>query len=286
MNTNIIRVFPRRTHWTPVDEFAFYGPPPLFRPEDRSIPVHVSVTFTWDLPRAQKLALQWAAHYETVLMGGPVFNDSTGEFQPGLYLKEGCTITSRGCPKNCWYCDVPTREGKLKLLRDWEAKPGWIVQDNNLLSCPDDHVSDVFWMLRTQERNIFFNGGLDKHFFKPFHRELLDTIPIGELWWACDDLNSLPALEKIVPLLDGIPLRKNRCYTMVTPDKETMEQAEYRLNRVLELGFLPFCQLYQSHSFRVYPKEWLALQRKWSRAAAILAKDSATPEPELQFEEL
>ncbi len=274
----IIRVFPRRTHWTPTDELAFYGFPPLFRP-DRSVPVHVSVAFTWDLPRAERLAAAWAVHYDSVRLGGPVFNDSTGEFTPGMYLKEGCTITSRGCPKSCWYCDVPTREGKLKLL---QIQPGYIVQDNNILACPDEHVHAVFEMLRAQKRNAFFNGGLDKHFFKPLHRELFDSIAIGELWWACDDMASLPALEKIVPVLEGIPLRKNRCYAMVAPDRETMRDAEFRLERILELGFLPFCQLYQSHEFKVYPKPWLDLLRKWSRPAAMLASPKdATSEPPL-----
>jgi len=55
MVTRIIRVFPRRTSFTPVDELAFVGDPPLERPAADE--VHVSCTFTWDRPRAEYLKL-------------------------------------------------------------------------------------------------------------------------------------------------------------------------------------------------------------------------------------
>lgn len=52
----IIRVFPRRTKATPDDELACVGPPDLFAEADE---VHVSVSFTWDKPRAEQLAKEW-----------------------------------------------------------------------------------------------------------------------------------------------------------------------------------------------------------------------------------
>lgn len=96
----MIRVFPRKTKWTPTDYFAFVGDPPLFRP---------------------------ASYYPDVSLGGPTFDDPGGEFTPGVFLKEGVTITSRGCPKRCPFCFVPKREGPL---REYPVKDGWIVQDN------------------------------------------------------------------------------------------------------------------------------------------------------------
>lgn len=283
MNTDLIRVFPRRTDWTPKDAFAFYGPPPMegFRPEDRNIPVHVSVTFTWDRPRAEELARQWAAHYSIVKLGGVAYRSYADEFEPGLYLKEGCTITSRGCPKSCGWCAVPVTEGAIRTLT---IKPGWIVQDNNLLACPEPHVRAVFEMLREQKRRIFFNGGLDKHFLKDWHVELFHSIPIGELWFACDVMTDLPQLEKCAKMLNGIGLRKRRCYTMIGYKGETLKDAEYRLNRVLELGFMPFCQLYQEEIPRNYPEDWKQLRRKWSRPAAYMGPPKHIDEPVLQFE--
>jgi hypothetical protein len=268
----VIRVFPSRTQWTPTDDLAFIGEPPLFRPMDRTIPVRVSVTFTWHKPEAERIARAWSAFYDDVQIGGPAYGDAGDEFTPGLFLKNGCTITSRGCVKSCPWCVERTRP-----LRELSIKPGWIVQDSNLLACSEPHIRAVFDMLREQKRNVFFNGGLDKHFLKDWHRELFDSISIGELWFACDVTADLPWLERAGRILKGIPLRKRRCYTMIGYDAETLNDAERRIERVFELGnirkrgarfvgsgvapaaymkpadlevkidsgFMPFCQLYR-----------------------------------------
>jgi hypothetical protein len=266
--SEVIRVFPARTKWTPDDPLAFVGEPPLFRPGNRFTPVMVSVTFTWQRRRAEQIANSWRMYYDNVRVGGPAYDDPGGEFVPGRFLKKGCTITSRGCVKKCGWCKVPFAEGELRELA---IQPGWIVQDNNLLACTKPHILAVFAMLRQQKRAIFFNGGLDKDFFKPWHRELFDSIAIGELWFACDT-SDLAHLERARKLLEGIPLRKLRCYTMIGYDHETLEQAERRIERVFDLGFLPFCQLYQpptaDQPTKVYSAEWKAVMKKWCRPAA------------------
>lgn len=272
---DIIRVFPRRTHWTPTDELAFYGPPPLFRSGTRATPVRVSVTFTWDKPRAEELASYWGQYYDDIQVGGPAYHTFAGEFTPGLYLKQGCTITSRGCPKACGYCSVSTSEGPLRQLA---IQPGWIVQDNNLLACSERHVRSVFEMLRGQHRRIFFNGGLDKDYLREWHRAEFDSIPIGELWFACDRVTDLPRLEKASKILEGIPKRKLRCYVLLGFENEPLEIAEKKVERVFELGFMPFSQLYQAEEIKTYSKEWRDLNRKWSRPAAYMSADATDEE--------
>lgn len=63
----MIRVFPRRTKWTPDDELAFVGDPSLFRPKDRV--VHISVTFIWDIPEAMRLKDSWGRFYDIIQVG-------------------------------------------------------------------------------------------------------------------------------------------------------------------------------------------------------------------------
>jgi hypothetical protein len=267
-NDHVIRVFPVRNKWTPEDSMAFVGEPPLFRPENRKTPVRVSVTFTWHKTRAEDLAASWQRFYDDVQIGGPAYGDPGGEFTPGRFLKIGCTITSRGCPKKCGWCVVPKNEGELREL---QIKPGWIVQDNNILACSERHIRAVFAMLREQRRRIYFNGGLDKHFLKPWHREMFHSISIGELWFACDQAGDLPNLEKAARILEGIPLRKRRCYTMIGYAGESLADAERRIEAVFSLGFMPFCQLYQPDQTKTYPLEWRQLHRKWSRPAAYMS---------------
>jgi hypothetical protein len=263
----MIRVFPRLTKWTPTDALAFVGDPPLFRPPEQ--PVAVSVTFAGDIPEGKRLQGAWSSHYPDVRLGGPAFGDPGGEFTPGQFLKPGVTITSRGCPCSCPWCFVPGREGKI---REYTIQPGYIVQDNNLLACSRGHIEAVFEMLKHQDAAAIFSGGLDVRLLRPWHRALIDNIRVNELWFACDSALVVPHLRKAAELLEGIPIRKRRCYVMIGFSQffrgESIVDAERRLEAVYEMGFLPFSQLYRGPGERKYDREWKALNKKWSRPAA------------------
>jgi hypothetical protein len=272
----VIRVFPERNKWTPDDEWSFVGDCPIFRPGTPDTPVMVSCTFTWWRNRAEQIASSWRVHYRNVQVGGPAYDDPGGEFTPGMFLKKGCTITTRGCPKKCGWCKVPFSEGNQRLLK---VKPGWIVQDNNLLAAPESHFAEVFEMLRGQGRACFFNGGLDKHYLKPWHVPFFDSIPIGELWWAADVPDDYRWLIRVKELFPHVPMRKMRCYTMIGYDGETLAEAEKRVEKVFDLGFMPFTQLYQPPTAdkptKIYGADWKAVNRKWCRPATYM-KSSAS----------
>lgn len=148
---NIARVFPTRTSLSPTDSLAFFGPPTLDAIAAEPEAVHISVTFSWDLQKAEELYYQWEMLGVPVEVGGPAFGDRMSEsFTPGLYLKEGMTITSRGCPKDCWFCDV----GKCARGRVVElpVQDGWNILDDNILATSDDHFREVTEMLKRQKR--------------------------------------------------------------------------------------------------------------------------------------
>jgi len=125
---NIARVFPRRTAATPDDALSFTSSPPKDLPSIDA--VHISVAYTYDLPKAEQLAEVWRHVGVPVALGGPAFNLPGGDFVPGMYLKKGYVITSRGCPNGCWFCSVPRREGGLRELPITE---GYNLADDNIL---------------------------------------------------------------------------------------------------------------------------------------------------------
>jgi len=270
----MIRVFPRRTKWTPTDELAFVGDPPLFIPPE--MPVRISCTFTWDREEAFRLQRSWSRIYSDVQVGGPAFDDSGGEFVPGRFIKDGVTITSRGCPFSCPWCFVPAREGDIREL---PIIPGHIIQDNNLLACSKEHVAAVFKMLEGQKAAVF-SGGLDSKLLTPYHVKLLKSIKVKEMWFSCDTKDALYPLEIVANKLHDFKQNQKRCYCLIGFDGEGPEQAEKRLSRVFDLGFLPFAQLYRpldsekpKHNSRV----WRDLARKWSRPAIYKSRHAIRP---------
>lgn len=261
----MIRVFPKKTSYIPDDKLAFVGLPTFFRPKEQ-MPVRISTVFTWDIPIAERLKREWKGYYNDVTVGGPAYGNPGGEFEPGMFVKEGITITSRGCNKKCKWCFVPKREG---VLRELKIRDGWIVNDNNLLQCSDLHIKNVFEMLRRQKQPIEFKGGIDKTLLKEWHRDLLDSIRLSSIWLACDTKSGLTQLARAAKILEGISMSKKRCYVLIAFNNETPLEAETRLEKVYNMGFLPFAQLYQTEQKLIYRREWRSLARKWSRPAAF-----------------
>lgn len=268
----VLRVFPRRTSMTPVDEMVAIGPPGLWRPAADE--VHISVSFSWDIEVACRLAAAWRQFYPVVKLGGPAIDGEGDAFCPGMYLREGVTITSRGCVWQCPWCIV--RDRPIRLL---DICPGWIVQDNNVLATGRRHLSSVFGMLRQQKHPVVFAGGLDARLLKAWMAEEIRSLNIGQLFLAADTDDALPALERALGLLDFLPRSKKRCYVLWGFDGEALDQGEARCRRVWELGALPFAQLYQPIDGCRYTLEARRRARLWQRPAIIKAQMRHGPAP-------
>ncbi len=264
----IIRVFPRRTSYTPVDDYAFIGLPPMNLPAHRE--VRVSCVFTWDKALAEELAYQWEGRTDKpVTLGGPAFGSPAGEHTPGLYIKPNIIFTTRGCNNGCGWCSVPRVEGRL-----WELPvvAGNVIQDNNFLQASRRHKEKVFAMLRTQ-RGICFRGGLEAGLVDDHFIDGIRDLRIAELWLACDTNAALPVFKRAVAKLSkaGYNREKIRCYVLVGDD---MAANETRLLEVYHAGAMPFAQLYQpfENEKLAYSDEWKAFHRLWSRPAIIRAR--------------
>lgn len=218
---------------------------------------------------AERLALQWS-DYGEVRIGGPALDDPGNGFEPGVYLKDGITITSRGCPNNCDFCFVPKREGKIRELK---IKPGHIIQDNNLLACSKPHIRKVFEMLRHQSR-IDFSGGLESSRVTDEIVEELRGLKIYQIWLSYDRPGTKEPLKKAVEKLSRYFKRdKIRCYVLIGYEGDSIENAEARLKEAWEIGTLPFAMRYRTSetkwegTFLFKDRAWNLLTRQWTRPA-------------------
>lgn len=267
----IARVFPRKTKATPDDDLCFFGPPPLLNmPEVDE--VHISVTFTYDKLIAEELAYQWQMLGVPVKVGGPAYDDPGGEFVPGMYLKKGYVITSRGCNNHCWFCMASKREGKL---REMEITEGWDILDNNLLQCSDQHIKKVFEMLKRQPVRPKFTGGLEAKQLKPWHCKLLKESKAQRMYFAYDTPDDYEPLVLAGKMLQeaGITPQSHvmSSYNLIGYKGDTFEKAEKRLIQTVRAGFVPYAMLYRNESGET-DEQWRKFQREWLRPEIVTKK--------------
>ncbi|MBB6219020.1 radical SAM superfamily enzyme YgiQ (UPF0313 family) [Anaerosolibacter carboniphilus] len=270
---NIARVFPRKTKATPIDPLVFFdGPPMLALPEIDE--VHISVTFTYDMEKAERLAYQWERIGVPVKIGGPAIGKPAGEFTPGLYLKEGYTITSRGCPNHCWFCQVPKRQGGIKECHIHEGNN---ILDDNILACSEEHIRKVFEMLKKQKYGRpIFSGGLEAKILKNWHVDLLREVKPKQMFFAYDTPDDYePLVEAGRKLLQaGFTTASHtlRCYVLMGYKGDTFEKAEKRLIDTIKAGFMPFAMLYKDADGKE-DSNWAKFRSLWVRPAGVYASN-------------
>jgi len=272
-NRKVFRVFPRKTKATPDDQNVRINcAPGLF---DEADEIHISVTFSWDLPCAEKLAWEWSV-VAPIKIGGPATGEKSGDFIPGMYLKKGYVITSRGCPNHCWFCSVPKREGNIRELPITE---GWNVLDDNLLACSDKHIKAVFAMLAKQKEPVEFTGGLEAARLTPRIAEELKKLRIKQMFFAYDTPDDLPPLIEAGRLLQdaGFALQPCshalRCFVLCGFKGDTIAKGETRMEETMQAGFTPMAMLWKDETGKSEP-EWRKFQRMWARPAIIYSKEA------------
>ncbi len=274
----LIRVFPRKTKATPDDALAYFGPPDLFAEADE---VHVSVTFTYDKATAERLAEQWR-HVAPVKVGGVAYGDDSLEFIPGRYIKPGYTITSRGCPRRCWFCGVWK---KWPVANPLPIHDGWNVLDDNLLACPQWHVEAVFAMLHRQKGRVAFTGGLEALSLQDYQVDLLASLtPKPTMFWAYDPGDAFETLEYAARRMLGAGFtaesHRLRVYVLIGFPKDTFDLAEARLQQMCSIGLTPMAMLWRpetpSQEKHKPDDAWRGFQRRWARPAIIHAKQALT----------
>lgn len=241
---------------------AFFGLPPVYDIDVDE--VHVSVTFSYDKDKGEALAEQWSK-IAPVKIGGVAYGDKGGDFISGMYLKEGYTITSRGCPNKCWFCDVWRREG---TVRELPIVDGWNLLDSNILACSDNHIKSVFAMMKRQKKKAQLTGGLEAKLLTHHHVSMLWKLRPEQMFFAYDTPDDYEPLVEAGKKLRYADFTRQhlRCYVLIGYPDDTIDKAKKRLFQTWEAGFMPMAMLYKNKEGSTNLK-WTRFQRIWARPA-------------------
>lgn len=196
--------------------------------------IYVSCVFDWN----KKFCREWEGIAE---IGGSGY-DLRKKLPPEIEKvkpKINIGFTTRGCIRNCYFCIVSAKEGKIRVEGDiydiWDSKSKQItLLDNNILALPK-HFELVCSQIRKENLIVDFNQGLDHRLLTKSLCKTLLSIKNKELRFAFDDIRYKPTVLRAISILKdcGVSNWATRWYLYVG-EKDTFETVYERMKILQE----------------------------------------------------
>ena len=159
-------------------------------------------------------------------------------------------FTTRGCIRNCSFCIVPEKEGKIYIVGDvydlWDGQSeDVVIMDNNILAAPE-HFFKISDQLKKEDLKVDFNQGLDHRLLtNKICKELLSlrlvTRYTANYRFAFDHISYERSVRKALGMLKrhGLKDWKSRWYVYVGT-YDTKETVLKRINILRDAKQLVF----------------------------------------------
>ena len=216
----------------------------------------LSVVFTWHLEQVWERA-HWLhrAGYR-IRIGGPalhvrtaVRDDLQSIAQIGGHVEDAvvrhnpdATFASRGCPVGCWFCIVPSMEGReFTMIDNFPVRP--VLCDNNLSALPADFQDHI--VARYQASGIPLldaNSGFEPRTFDEEVFRRWEPVLRGPWRFALDDAGDLPHVERVLDMLSRTVTNPKRKRVYVLIGNEPVQDCMHRIQIVLDRNAEPHVQ--------------------------------------------
>lgn len=210
----------------------------------------VSVAFSWMLPKALEKCIEYSDEGYIVRAGGPAvwvrpkylaeIAEIGGEVDALVHHNSSATIASRGCPVGCYFCVVPTMEGKdFELLWDFVPRP--ILCDNNLSGLPIHYQQYIIKRYEFEDVPLLdANSGFEPRSFDEdcYHR--WKGINKGAWRFAFDEIEEEFEAHRTAMILKDEYASKKRVYVLI--GNEPIQSCYERIMKVIEWGCEPHVQ--------------------------------------------
>lgn len=225
----------------------------------RADKIYVSCIYTKNRYKAER----WEGKAEAEI-GGSGYNLTTilppeiENIKPHINLG----FTARGCIRNCKFCVVPEKEGKIYIVGDlldlWDKKARNVtVLDNNILALPE-HFELICRQAQENKIKIDFNQGLDHRLLTSEMAELLKKTSHKEYKFAFDHPSYLTTVDRAINILQKAGINRCTWYVLVGFDTSFEEDLE-RCNYLKTRNQNAFIQRYET----VRVEEKYSLLARW-----------------------
>lgn len=164
---------------------------------------------------------------------------------------------TRGCIRNCKWCIVPKKEGRLQEVDDIErvaaGRKEVVLLDNNFLAADKEFVREQLEKAARIRLKIDFNQGLDSRLVTPENARLLASCRwIRFIRFSCDTVAMIEPVRRAVSLIRENGCKKEIfCYMLV----QDIADAEIRLHALVDLNVIPFAQPYRDFTENSIPTD-------------------------------
>ena len=173
---------------------------------------------------------------------------------------------TRGCIRNCPWCVVPKKEGKIRPYRTWRENKrpdsrDIVFMDNNVLAC--EHGIEQMKDMIGEPVRVDFNQGLDARMIT---HEIAGIL--GGLKWikfvrmSCDTdamLDVVLEKSRLLEQVGGVKPWRIFVYVLV----QDIPSAEKRCIALRDAGLNPFAQPYRDFTTNAEPERDLKRFARW-----------------------
>lgn len=137
---------------------------------------------------------------------------------------------TRGCIRNCRWCIVPLKEGKIRPYRTWREivrsdTDKLVLMDNNVLAC-DYGIGQMENLIGSGYR-IDLNQGMDARLVDDHIAEILSHLTwIRYIRFSCDQKSQIDPIRKTIDLLGKHGVRPYRIFIYLLVTKDIQDAAD------------------------------------------------------------
>lgn len=180
---------------------------------------------------------------ENAVRGGTGYRDiplnqelapEIGRMYPDYSIYPDCDYAigylTRGCIRNCRWCVVPGKEGKIRSYRRWQElvrkdTDKLVLMDNNILAC--EHGLKELEMLAGSGYRIDINQGMDARLVDERIAGILSELKwIRFIRFSCDQKSQIGPVKRAIELLADHGIRPYRIFIYILVTKDIRDASE------------------------------------------------------------